>query len=126
MKKLSLLLALCLFVLAAFLWLFLFRNKDKKDSEIIDIDIRDTGFEYNVDICDKYFELVECIIDNDPNQAWDLHMKLELKSNFKNLQKEWRQLSEDDLIKKCTDELANFENLLKENNADSFGCLAKN
>lgn len=126
MKKLSLLLALCLLVLVAFLWLFLSKNKNEVSPEYVKMDVSDAGFQYDVPVCDKYFKLVECIINNDPSQVWDQQMRLELKNTVKATQEEWKQLSEDELTKKCTEELTNYENLLEENNADSFGCLTKN
>lgn len=120
MKKLSILLALCLIVLAAFVWLFISKAKHKE--EIVDIDITDTGFEYDVAICDKYFQLIECIIDNDSNEDWSKEMRLELKSEVKKLQEKWWSLDEDGLTKKCKLELENIERDFKENNLDSFGC----
>ena len=121
MKKLSLLVVLCLIVLAAFLWLFIFWKKDNTNLE--DIDVTETWFEYNIAVCDKYFNLIECIIDNDPNENWDQQMKLETKAKVKEMQDEWKELDEDELIKKCTNALESYEKTLKDEGVDSFGCI---
>ena len=41
------------------------------------IDVTDTGFEYDVAVCDKYFELVGCIIDRDTNENYTKEMRME-------------------------------------------------
>ncbi len=126
MKKLSLLLVLGLLVLAAFLWLLFKDDKDQTEPDIHEIDVSETDFKYDVAICDKYFGLIECIINNDPNQARNSQMKLELKSKFRELQEEWKQLSENELAKKCTEEYENYKKNLKENQLNSFGCITDN
>lgn len=87
------------------------------------VDITDTGFEYDVKICDKYFELVECIIDKDTNVNYTKEIRTELKSEIKQMQEGWKQLSEEELTKKCTEELAKLEPIKDEMNA--FGCSTK-
>ncbi len=123
MKKLSLLFVLGLLVLAAFLWIFFKDGKSQTEPEVIEIDVSETDFEYDVSICDKYFWLVECIINNDPSQARNSQMKLELKGKFRELQEEWKQLSENELAKKCTEEYETYKKNLKENNLETFGCM---
>ena len=87
------------------------------------INITDTGFEYDVKICDKYFELVECIIDKDTNEKYTKEIRTELKSEIKQMQEEWKQLNEEDLTKKCTEELSKLEPMKE--NMNSFGCSIK-
>ena len=120
MKKLYFLLFLCLLGLGVILWYFLSWWNQKE--EIIDIDITETWFEYDVSDCDQYFVLVECIIDKDTNPSWDSEMKLELKNQVKAIQQEWKQLSREELSQRCTYELKNLKKDLTENNLNSFGC----
>lgn len=87
------------------------------------IDITDTWFDYNVEICDKYFKLVECIIDNDDNQNYTKQMRIDLKNEIKQVQVDWRQLDEEELTKRCSEEMAKFEPL--EDNLNSFGCSVR-
>jgi tRNA uridine 5-carbamoylmethylation protein Kti12 len=67
--------------------------------------------------------LVECIIDKDDNKNYTKQMRIDLKNEVKQMQEEWKQLDEEELTKKCTEELAKFEPM--ENNLNSFGCSAK-
>jgi hypothetical protein len=97
-----------------------FKNDDE---DVVEIDVRDTGFEHDVAICDRYFELVECIIDRDTNENWSQSMRQEFKSEVKKIQEEWKQLSKEDLTKKCTEVFENFEKGLREGNLNSFGCF---
>jgi hypothetical protein len=50
-------------------------------------------------------------------------MRIDLKNEVKQVQVEWRQLDEEELTKRCSEELAKFEPL--ENNLNSYGCTAK-
>ena len=87
------------------------------------IDITDTWFDYDVKICDKYFELVECIIDKDANVNYTKEIRTELKGEIKQMQEGWKQLSEEELTKKCTEELAKLEPI--EDEISAFGCSTK-
>ena len=42
------------------------------------------------------------------------------------MQEEWKQLDEKELTKKCTEELENYKNWIKEKNLNDFGCIKKN
>lgn len=110
MKKISFLLVLSLVLFVFWCW------KEK-------VDITETDFEYDVEICDKYFELVECIIDNDDNPNYSKEMRKELRSQVKRMQEDWKHLSEKELTRKCTEWLAAFETDEMRNNLNSFGCL---
>jgi len=80
---------------------FVFNRKDK-------IDVKDTGFVYEVDVCDEYFELVECIIDKSDNVDYTMQMKIDLKNEVKQMQEKWKSFSKEDLMKRCSDELSMF------------------
>ena len=85
----------------------------------------DTDFEYNVEVCDKYFELVECIIDNDDNPNYTKKMREELRNNVKEMQENRRKLSEQELTRKCIEGLSQFETDEMKENLRSYGCLGK-
>jgi len=119
MKKFVFFWAIFLLILSLVVFIS-FKNDDEND---VEIDVRDTGFEYNVAICDKYFELVECIIDRDTNENRTQEMRKEFKNDVKKIQEEWKQLSEEELTKKCTEVLRDFEEGLKHDNLNSFGCF---
>ncbi len=89
------------------------------------IDVTDTGFEYDVAVCDKYFELVGCIIDRDTNENYTKEMRIELKNIIKDLQEEWKQLTEEELSEMCTERLKELEKSLEKEDVNSFGCYTK-
>ncbi len=119
MKKFVFFWAIFLLILSLVVFIS-FKNDDEND---VEIDVRDTGFEYNVAVCDKYFELVECIIDRDTNENRTQEMRKEFKNDVKKIQEEWKQLTEEELTKKCTEVLRDFEEGLKHDNLNSFGCF---
>lgn len=119
MKKFVFFWAIFLLILSLVVFIS-FKNDDEND---VEIDVRDTGFEYNVDICDKYFELVECIVDRDTNENRTQEMRKEFKNDVKKIQEEWKQLTEEELTKKCTEILGDFKEGLKHDNLNSFGCF---
>ena len=110
MKKLSLLLVLGLLVLAAFLWLLFRSDKVQTEPDILDIDVSETDFTYDVAICDKYFGLVECIINNDSDVRYTRQMRIDLKNEVRQMQENWRSLSSEELFNMCSNELAKFDN----------------
>lgn len=87
------------------------------------VDVRNTWFEYDVEICDKYFELVGCIIDNDNDENYTEQMRVELKNEVKKMQEEWKLLDKEELTKKCSEEFDKFKSW--EDNLKSFGCSIK-
>lgn len=96
----------------------------KKD-KIGGIDVTKTDFEYDVKVCDEYFELIECIIDRDTDDRFTRQMRIDLKNEIKNVQERWKELDERELSKRCSDELVSYKNLLKEKNVDTFGCITE-
>ena len=114
MKKISFLVLLSLILLVV--WC----GKDEDD-----IDVTQTDFEYDVSVCDKYFKLVDCIIENDTEtrKNYSKEMIIELKMKIKEIQEDWKQLSEEELVKKCSDKLDMYIEI--EDELNSFGCSAK-
>lgn len=95
MKKFTFLIALPLILLAG-----CGNNEEKVD--IMDNDI-------HVEVCDKYFELAECIIDKTQDANWTPEMKNELKNDIKSKQKEWSNLVEDELVEQCSSLLSSLQ-----------------
>lgn len=107
-KRLIFLLSVAVLVLALlsfFVVLFLWR-----DDELKSIDVAVVDFEYDISICDEYFDMVECIINNDNDMKYTKQMRIELKNEVKEMQEKWRELSREELFNKCSEELARFDN----------------
>ena len=96
MKKTTLLFALPLVVLVAWCW----SNK---------IDITDT--EFHVESCDKYFELMDCILENDDDETYSDEMRDELRQEVKDMQESWNSLNESELDEQCSSQLDNFKQI---------------
>ena len=52
-------------------------------------------------------------------------MRIDLKNEIRNIQEKWKGLNEENLNKRCSDELENYKNLLKEKKVETFGCIAE-
>ena len=85
------------------------------------VDITDTDF--SVESCDKYFELMECILENDNDQTYTKEMRDELRIKVKGIQEEWNELDEEELDKRCSEELSRFYQIEKQ--LDEIGCCIK-
>ena len=96
MRKSVFLLALALVISLAWCW---------KGNNKIDITDNNIG----VDVCDRYFELMDCILENDNDETYTEEMRDELRLRIKDMQAEWEWLSKDELSDKCTTELGKFE-----------------
>ena len=118
MKKLFIFLSLFIVVFVVVLILFI-RNKGTDAN----VDIMDSGFDYDIDVCDDYFMLLECIIENSTDAAYTKQMRIDLKNEIKVVQDKWRVFDEDELAKKCNEEFESFRNKLINNNVETFGCL---
>lgn len=108
MKKSVFLLALPLVILVAWCW----SNK---------IDITDT--EFNVESCDKYFELMDCILENDNDETYSEEMRDELRQEVKDMQEEWNGMDEESLDEQCSSQLASFEEI--EDRLEEIWCSIK-
>lgn len=81
-------------------------------------DITDTGLD--VESCNQYFSLMECILENEDNESYSDEKRDELRANIKELQAEWAELDEETLTKTCNAELAKFTAL--EKSLSEIGC----
>jgi len=86
------------------------------ESNKIDI----TNTEFDVKSCNKYFKLVDCILDNDVDETIDEEMRNELRQEIKDMQNSWKDLSDDELDTLCSEELARFES--NKSSIDEIGC----
>ena len=106
MRKRLLLFLLTGFVIVVLILVLLWRS----DDELKSIDVAVVDFEYDISICDEYFDMVECIINNDNDMKYTKQMRIELKNEVKEMQEKWRELSREELFNKCSEELARFDN----------------
>lgn len=95
MKKLSLLLVLPL------VFLLFWCGEDETN-------ILETNFDYDVEVCDKFFEVAECIINNTEDASWTQERKDDFKNEIKKKQEEWKSLSRDQLELECSSRLSIF------------------
>lgn len=70
------------------------------------IDITDNNID--VESCNKYFEIMDCILENDNDTTYDEKTRNELREDVKVMQSEWEKLDEDSLDETCTTELNRF------------------
>ena len=82
------------------------------------IDITDTDFD--VESCDKYFELVDCILENDNDENYSEDMRNSLREEVKNMQNSWSGLSDNELDTLCSSELSRFESI--DSTLNKIGC----
>ena len=108
MKKTAFLLALPLVILLTWCW----SNK---------IDITET--EFNVESCDKYFELMDCILENDDDETYSDEMRDELRQEVKDMQESWNTEDEESLDEKCNSQLEVFEEI--EDRLEEIWCSIK-
>ena len=94
MKKISGLAALCIVLFTAGC------SFNKK------VDITDTGLE--VESCNQYFSLMECILENEDDESYTPEKRDALREEIKELQAEWAELDEEELDNTCSAELAKF------------------
>ena len=97
MKKFSCLAALCVVLFTAGC------SFNKK------VDITDTGLE--VESCNQYFSLMECILENESDDTYSPEKRDELREEIKELQASWAELDEETLDNTCSAELAKFSAL---------------
>jgi len=104
MKKLWLVAIVCLTVLVV--------GCSKK------IDITDNNL--NVESCDRYFKLMDCILENDADEKYTDEMRNELRQNVKSIQEEWENLDKESLDEMCIWEIEKFESI--RDSLNEIGC----
>lgn len=71
------------------------------------IDITETSF--SVDSCDKYFQLVDCILNNDTDETYTESDRTEIREQIKSMQEEWKDLDDETLANNCSSELEKYK-----------------
>lgn len=85
------------------------------------IDITDT--EFDVESCNKYFELVECIFENDTNEAYSEETRDKLRQDVKDMQDSWKNYPDEELDNMCNSELETLKWI--ESELNGIGCYIK-
>ena len=70
------------------------------------IDITETAF--SVDSCDRYFQLLDCILDKDSDETYTESDRLDIREQIKSMQEDWSGLDNDTLSENCSSELEKF------------------
>ena len=101
MKKLSLLGVLLLIVIVAGCswW-----SKKEKESNVVKNEI-------NVESCNNYFELVNCIIDNDTDTSYSEEDRQVIRDGVEDMRDSWASLDDDTLDEMCTKEISKFDSM---------------
>lgn len=117
MKKLSLLWALLLVVfVAGCSWWW---NKEKEVEEIeLKTDITDVKFD--IESCNKYFQVIDCTLDNDNNSSYTEEERQTLREEIGFTQEVWSQLDDESLAKLCDDKLGKLK--LHSEEFSKIGC----
>lgn len=68
-----------------------------------------TNVDFGVESCNKYYEVIECILENEENDSFSSDDRNDLREEAKTLQTEWLWLDEDVLAETCDAEFAKFE-----------------
>lgn len=82
------------------------------------IDITDNNID--VESCNKYFEIMDCILENDNDSTYDESTRNELREAVKVMQSEWENLDEESLDETCTAELDKFIKI--QDSLNEIGC----
>lgn len=68
-----------------------------------------TSVKFNVEACNKYFKLMDCVLDNDTDVSYTEEQREDIRKEVKSIQEQWIQLDDEILAEACQDELAKFE-----------------
>lgn len=113
MKKLTFLLALSLIIILSWCW-----NNSENNGVI---DITDTNIE--VDVCNEYFELMDCILENDKDEDYTPERRDALRQQIKDMQDSWEWLSDEDVANICSEKLSAFDQI--EDRLEEIWCSRK-
>jgi len=85
------------------------------------VDITETKFD--VESCNKYFEVMDCILDNDSDASYSQSMRDSLREDVKMMQESWENLDKSVLENTCNAELEKFSVI--EDSLAEVGCSLK-
>jgi len=102
MKKLTLLWVLFSMVfLSGCSWF----SKDEENT------MNNTKPEIDVESCNNYFELVNCIIDNDTDDTYSAEDRELIRESVDDMYESWATLDDDTLSEMCSKELSKFDSM---------------
>ncbi len=96
MKKFWFLGALLLVVFVT--WCSWWWNKEKAEESAV-------KNELNIEVCNKYFELVNCIIDNDTDAKYSQQERETIKEAVNDMRDSWANLDDNTASEMCSTEL---------------------
>ena len=70
-----------------------------------------TKNEINVESCDTYFELVNCIIDNDTDESYSDEDRELIRQWVQDMRDGWASLDDEALDQMCTAEISKFDSM---------------
>ena len=114
MRKLSLLWALLLVVFVAGCSWWWNKEKEAEGNNVTN------GI--NVEVCNKYFGLVDCIIDNDIDSSYSAEDREVIRASVKDMRESWATLDEYTVTTMCTKELSRFESEEMKEYLSQIGC----
>ena len=65
--------------------------------------------EINVESCNDYFELVNCIIDNDTDNSYSAEDREVIRDGVNDMRESWATLDDDTLDQMCSAEISKFD-----------------
>lgn len=87
-------------------------------SEEKDIQLSDTKFD--IDICNQYFELADCILENDPDEKVSEEDRIQIKEEFIQYQETLKEMEPEELTELCE---SNYNTLTSDSEAlEKIGC----
>ena len=81
-----------------------------------------TKAEINVESCNTYFELINCIIDNDPDNSYSLEDREVVREAINERRNDWASLDDNTLDQMCSAELNNLLSTVWNDSLIEIGC----
>lgn len=67
-----------------------------------------TNVKYDVESCNTYFRVIDCVLENDNNPYYSEEDREDVRIEVKELQEAYKQLDNDTLTEVCDERLAEF------------------
>lgn len=90
----------------------------KEDSEVKNV----TSAGINAESCNDYFELVNCIIDNDTDESYSQEERDLIREGIADMRESWASLDEDTVEEMCDNELSTFTSDSMRDYLSQIGC----
>ena len=82
-----------------------------------------TDSDFGVESCNKYFRLMDCILENDKDETYTDEMRNAIREEVKVRQEEWKDLDKETLNVQCSNLISEFSQI--ENALNEIGCSAE-